>query len=322
MENPANPDLQNNSEESPSGGTHPVMVTGGGLRFHPLGFAILALAGIFILYQLVGGGLSLLLIGGSLTEENVYLVRLITVVNQILFLLIPTLFLLKYQHGKISAAIPLRMPGIAESILVAVSIVALLQVLNGYIYFQDQIPMPSSIKPLLDAVKKMIEETYRILVESRSFPEMMWVMVVVSLTPSICEELLFRGLIQKNFSSAFDPKTGFILTGVIFGLYHLNPFLVVPLVVLGIYFSFLVYRSKSIFVAVLAHFINNGISTVGAYVDPIHTDQPWTEMVQSTEPTGTLTVLSFVGIFALLFLISHYYYMRVTSNIQGQELRA
>ena len=321
MENPANPDRQNNSDEAPPGIHSPLNTDGGGLRFHPLGFAILALVGIFILYQLVGGGLSLLLFGGSLTAKNVHLVRVVTVVSQILFLLIPTLLLIKYQHGKISAAIPLRIPGIAESLLVAVSIVALLQVLNGYIYFQDLIPVPSSIKPLIDAIKKMIEETYRILIESRSFPEMMWVMVVVSLTPSICEELLFRGLVQKNFSSAFDPKTGFVLTGVIFGLYHLNPFLVVPLVVLGIYFSFLVYRSKSIFVAMLAHFINNGISTVGAYVDPIHSDQPWTGMAQSPEQTGALTVLSFVGIFALIFLISHYYYMRVTANIQAPEQR-
>jgi uncharacterized protein len=319
MENPVGPNEPDNTHADETADVTPAFSVDEGFRFHPLGFAVLALLGIFILYQVIGGGLSLLLLGGALTKENVTLVRLVTVISQILFLLIPTLLLMKYQHGKIASAIPLRIPGFTESLLVVVSIVALLQVLNGYVYFQDQIPVPDAIKPLIETVKRMIEETYRMLVESHSVPEMMWVMVVVSLTPAICEELLFRGLIQKNLSSAFSPKTGFILTGVIFGVYHLNPFMVVPLVVLGVYFSFLVYRSDTILVAMLAHFINNGISTVGAFVNPALSDQPWTGLEQTQEPSGTLTVLSFIVIFALLFAISHFYYMKVTSHIRTTE---
>ena len=38
------------------------------LRVKPLGFVVLTLAGIFVLYQIIGGGLTLLLFGQSITN--------------------------------------------------------------------------------------------------------------------------------------------------------------------------------------------------------------------------------------------------------------
>ena len=43
----------------------------GTLRMNPLGFVVLALAAIFFLYQVVGGRITLLLFGQSITNDNV-----------------------------------------------------------------------------------------------------------------------------------------------------------------------------------------------------------------------------------------------------------
>ena len=65
------------------------------LRMNPLGFVVLALAAIFFLYQVVGGGITLLLFGQSVTSDNVQWMRVATMLAQIVFLLIPTLILMR-----------------------------------------------------------------------------------------------------------------------------------------------------------------------------------------------------------------------------------
>src|SRR5208283_2686949 len=125
---------------------------------NPLGFVVLALAAIFFLYQVVGGGITLLLFGQSVTNDNVQWMRVATMLAQIVFLLIPTLILMRVQHGSIRSSLPGRIPKAAEFVLAAVGVFSLQQVMEGYLFFQDKIPLPESIRPFLETVRKLIEE--------------------------------------------------------------------------------------------------------------------------------------------------------------------
>ena len=289
------------------------------LRVQPLGFVVLTLVGIFFLYQIIGGGLTLLLFGRSITAENVQWMRLSTVLAQILFLLAPTLYLIRAQHGKIGNVLPRRIPKASEAVLAIAAVFSLQQVMEGYLYFQDKIPLPESLRPFIEAIRKAIEETYRLLVEAHSTPELLFVIIVVALTPAICEELLFRGLIQKNLVLGTNRKAGFILTGVVFGLYHLNPFLVVPLVGLGVLFGYLMHRSGTILVPMIAHFINNLVSVLGVYYEGNTKDSAALSMFNSLEDfSATFVITALIG-FGLVFVISIYFYRQVTSRFQPGE---
>ena len=242
--------------------------------------------------------------------------RLSTVLAQILFLLLPTLYLMKAQHGKIGSVIPRRIPKASEAVLAIVAVFSLQQVMEGYLFFQDKIPLPESLRPFIETIRKAIEETYRLLVQAHSGPELLFVIIVVALTPAICEELLFRGLIQKNMVLGTNKKAGFILTGVVFGLYHLNPFLVVPLVGLGVLFGYLMHRSQTILVPMIAHFTNNLFSVLGAYFDGDMKDSSALSMFNSLEDFSSTFVITAVLGFGLVFIVSTYFYAQVTSRLQ------
>src|SRR3972149_7137442 len=63
-------------------------------RWNPAVFALACLAIIFVLYQVVAGSITFLLMGtAQVTRENVTTVRLLTMVGQLLFILIPTIVL-------------------------------------------------------------------------------------------------------------------------------------------------------------------------------------------------------------------------------------
>ena len=284
------------------------------LRMRPLPFVILALLGIFVLYQVVGGGLTLLIFGQAVTEDNVGRMRVATMVAQVLFLLVPTLILLKIQHGSVRNAVSWRIPKISEILLAVAAVFSLQQVLEGYLFFQDKIPIPQSLQPFIEMVRKMIEEAYRLLVQAHTAPELLFVILVVSLTPAVCEELLFRGLIQKNVTLATNPKTGFIVTGIIFGLYHVNPFLVVPLVSLGILFGFFRLKSASILVPMIAHFTNNLISTVGLYFDNATNNSAAVSMFDSLSDFSSKFVVSSMLGFGVVFIVTMYFYIHVVSG--------
>lgn len=312
-------DVSDIPRDSPALPSSPPAALPARLKMHPIGFTLLALAAIFFLYQIVGGGLTLLLFGQSVTQENVQWMRLSTMVAQVLFLLLPTLALMEMQHGTFRSVIPWRLPKTSEVVLTLVGVFSLQQAMEGYLFFQDKIPLPESLRPFVEQVRRMIEETYALLVRAHSVPELFYVVLVVALTPAICEEILFRGLIQTNMSHATGKKAGFILTGLIFGLYHVNPFLLVPLVVLGAFFGFLMYRSGTILLPMLAHFTNNVVSVLGAYGETDAKSGGAASMFNSLIEFSSSFVLSTSIGFALVFLVSMYIYFQVTVRIQSTK---
>jgi membrane protease YdiL (CAAX protease family) len=286
-------------------------------KYAPSAFAFAALAILFVLYQFVGGGITLLLIGGTITPDNVTAARLATMLSQIIFLLLPTLYLAKLQHGRISDALRWRIPSLSESILAIAGMVVLMQLSETYLFFQSKIPMPEQLVPIIDAFKKAIEEAFKTLMTAGSVPELIFVVVVAALTPAICEELMFRGLIQKNFSLAYGKTKGYLLAGAIFGLYHLNPFWLVPLIGLGIYFSFLQHRSQTLLLPIAVHLINNGAATIGVYAyGPTNDTTP--TIFMGTEGGPSDAVVLGTGIFfAVIFFIIIVQYIRITDPVQS-----
>ncbi len=266
------------------------------LNLHPSVYAILALIGIFFLYQIVGGGITLLLFGLDFTDDNVQAIRLATMLGQIIFLLIPTLILIRFQAKNIFKFVRMKPISFAEVFFITVGVIAAQQFLQGYLVLQDMIPLPEDIKPFIESMRESIEQMYQTLVMVQTVPELLFVIFVVALVPAFSEEFLFRGLVQRNFEYSFGLAGGAVVAGIIFALYHLNPFTLVPLMVLGIVFGLLVYKTGSILAAILAHFVNNLVAVISVYYRREEILLP-----AEAEPaiTGTIVVMLISGFIAI-----------------------
>lgn len=84
--------------------------------------------------------------------------------------------------------------------------------------------------------------------------------LIFSLTPAICEEILFRGLIFGSLKEKMDMKYAIILSGFLFGLFHLYPGKILSTALLGMLFAYVVAKTGSIITAMILHFINNSFS--------------------------------------------------------------
>jgi sodium transport system permease protein len=100
--------------------------------------------------------------------------------------------------------------------------------------------------------------------------------LMVALTPAICEEIAFRGL----FMYAYLPSTGALrahpvsarlkcaaLVGIVFGAFHLSIYRFLPTAVIGAVLTLLAIQCNSILPGMLVHFSNNGLAIIFERLD-------------------------------------------------------
>lgn len=82
----------------------------------------------------------------------------------------------------------------------------------------------------------------------------------VAVLGPVLEELLFRGAITKVLLRRYDPFKAILISGLIFGIFHLNPAQVVAASLSGFFFAWLYYKSGSLLPGILIHILNNSLS--------------------------------------------------------------
>lgn len=96
---------------------------------------------------------------------------------------------------------------------------------------------------------------------SKTVPAFITVVIVAPLL----EELIFRGIILEGFLRNYSPVKAILWTNLLFGLAHMNPWQFVGAFLMGIFISWVYYKSRNLALPVFIHFINNLTSYLFLY---------------------------------------------------------
>ena len=163
-----------------------------------------------------------------------------------------------------------RAPDMTGLGLAAVGWVALYPIVLWTGELNRLIPLPQWLEDLELAQTEMLEGLLMGGELSTAF-----LLLAVAVTPAVCEELIFRGYLQRQVERRTGSVWAFVLVGVAFGLYHLRLSQAIPLSVLGVYLGFVVWATGSVWTGSLVHLLNNGLAVFAtAYVR----DQPDLDM--------------------------------------------
>ena len=123
--------------------------------------------------------------------------------------------------------------------------------------------------------------------------------LVIGVIPAIGEEVLFRGILQRNLIIwTRNPHVGIWLAAALFSAIHVQFLGFVPRMLLGALFGYLYLWSGNIWVPILAHFVNNGFTVLMIYLYQRHII---TVDVESTESVPILgAIASFILTVGLL----------------------
>lgn len=160
-----------------------------------------------------------------------------------------------------------HIPDIQILLLTILCLLSLAPVLNLTGYLNNLISLPSFLEPVENWMREQedkMEAITSLLLEDNSAMTFAINILVIAIAAGIAEEFFFRGALQRIiFDWIQKPHTAIWVTAIIFSAIHMQFYGFLPRLLLGAFFGYLVYWSKSIWLPVFIHFLNNSIAVIG-----------------------------------------------------------
>lgn len=96
--------------------------------------------------------------------------------------------------------------------------------------------------------------------------ELLLALVVIAVLPAVGEEIVFRGLIQKElYRGTRNIHVAIWFAAILFSAIHMQFYGFIPRLLLGALFGYLYFWSGNLLLAIIAHFVNNAVSILALY---------------------------------------------------------
>lgn len=138
---------------------------------------------------------------------------------------------------------------------------------------------------------------------------------VIAIIPAVSEEFFFRGVVLRLCRQSLrNIHLAVFVSALIFSAFHMQFFGFLPRLVLGMILGYLFIYSQSIWIPILAHFLNNATVVVGEWIyQNGWSNTPMEEF--GSNPNIWLTLGSVLFTVGLLWMIRRDYYRTLIETI-------
>ncbi len=164
-------------------------------------------------------------------------------------------------------------------------------------YLNQHIPLPASWKYSFQKLEDEYNSQVQAIMQLKSFNDYLLGLVIMAFLPALCEETLFRGGLQNFLTrSTQTPWLSILIVSFLFSVVHLSFYGFLPRMFLGVTLGLIFYYTGSLWLCILAHFLNNAVA-----VTQFYSSHP--SIKQMTEQDTPLPLV-LLGVFAIPFLIA------------------
>lgn len=243
----------------------------------------------------------------SETSQNIIdLYKFIQVVQAIGFFIVPPFILGYLFHGKSNEYLYLDKSFNSQSVILVVVMmffaapfINLIGELNSNMSFPNWL---SGVEEWMRNAEENAAEITDAFLNVKTIGGLAFNVFMVALLPALGEELLFRGVIQKIFSKmTHSHHWGIWISAILFSALHMQFYGFVPRVLLGALFGYLLVWSGSMWLPIIAHFLNNAIAVIAIFFINNDMLKPQYEEIGSTSDSYYMAGIS-LGI-TLVFLL-------------------
>ena len=149
-------------------------------------------------------------------------------------------------------------------------------------------------------------------------------LISIALTPAIFEEFMFRGIIFQGYKTTSIFKAC-LISGFIFGMAHMDLQQSIYASIMGMFFCFMLYKTKSIFAPMLSHFVINGTQVLLSYVELKNMEN--LDIINSlltpslSDKFFSIFIISIIVLFTLPILILLILaFLKTNKNIKTEEI--
>lgn len=222
------------------------------------------LAGAVVWLAMVGGVLSP---KSMLDPANANAVKMVQLVSSAIMFLGPTLIFARIVNPQ-----PLKHLGLktkftwVQAGLVIVMIFVAFYLSGALGELTNHIPIADRLEKKFKALEKAYIDQVMVMANMKNMGDYLYTLLVIAVAPAIFEELLFRGALQQLMIKWTKIAwVGILIASILFSAVHFSYYGFMTRVGLGMILGYMFYYSKSIWLPMIAHFINNGFAVTMMY---------------------------------------------------------
>lgn len=265
---------------------------------------ILQLLFLFFFFSLVVTALIAVLFGSGQQPETL---RLQMILQRIFMFILPPLLVAYLWFDKPFSWLRLNeFPGLWQIVSVVVLSVVIVPFVNVLTALNAQMALPEWLSGVSEWMRTMEDSAAGLTNQLLNVNEpalLVQNMILVAVIPAIGEELFFRGGIQNIISDKKNIHLAVWISAFVFSAIHLQFYGFIPRMLLGGMYGYLLFWSGSLWLPVIAHFVNNGVAVLVYYLryngssmpdpDTLGHGQQWWMAVVSALCTGALLFFLF-----------------------------
>ncbi|MGL5244643.1 MAG: lysostaphin resistance A-like protein, partial [Sarcina sp.] len=151
--------------------------------------------------------------------------------------------------------------------------------------------------------------------QTKHYP--LWLMIlVIGVTPAITEEITIRGIILSGYQYK-SKNVAAVMTGIMFGILHLNASQFLYAVAIGILFAYMVRATGSIYVSMITHFTINTSQVIIGRVTSVATNSE--QITSQLEMIRNMPIIINIMLLIFYFSIAVVFTFLVMWIVRGME---
>lgn len=240
---------------------------------------------------LVVGAVLVAIVTGS--DPNAARVRISAVIQDIVIFMIPAVGTAVMVTRRPAELLDLNRPKAGLTIAGIVALVCSIPAMNALIAWNASLKLPEAFQ----AAESQAAETIAMLMGHGSVSGLIAGLLIVGILAPLCEELYFRGCLQRILStSGVNIHAAVWVSAIIFSAVHMQMAGFVPRLLLGAFFGYMMLWSGSVWTSVAAHAFNNIVAAISEWATMRGSDTGIDNVGQNSALLTTVSIILTAGV--------------------------
>ncbi len=199
--------------------------------------------------------------------DNLSVLKYFQIVNQLGLFIFPCLIFAFLVNKNVSEYLKVKRKPVFSSLIIAglIMLVAI-PVINWLSNINEMVSLPKSLESIENLLKNYEESAEKMteaFLNVHTLSGLLLNIVMIGIIPAVGEELLFRGVLLRLFNDwTKNCHIAILISAFLFSAMHLQFFGFVPRMLIGVLFGYLFVWTRSLWIPVFAHFINNTFAVI------------------------------------------------------------
>jgi membrane protease YdiL (CAAX protease family) len=228
--------------------------------------------GILLAIPIFGGNVlqSLSKLANSTSPDIIAIGKYMQIISQIGMFVIPSLIFAFLANRSVGGYFKLKVKPKTITILLSIILTIVgIPLINKMVEINSFLHLPafmSGIEDWMKASEKDAGKMTELFLNVNTTSGLLLNLFMIAVIPAFGEEFLFRGIIMRIFHEwSKNIHASIIFSAMLFSAFHMQFYGFLPRMMMGVLFGYLFYWSGTLWVPIIAHFINNALAVISAY---------------------------------------------------------